>query len=190
MPKLRSARKATSLFIILLAALPPFCPTAIAQQTPQVPPLEYPDVPQSHWAADAVSRVSSSGVVEGYPDGTFRGEQAVTRYEAMVALSRSLNWDYIIDNRPGAPRFRWKSLDEIEKERLFPPAHSPDVPRGHYAYEAAQLVQRFGIMRGDEKGLFSGDKTMARYEFVTAMRRFLAVLHSARTPVPIAPPAN
>lgn len=48
------------------------------------------DVPADHWAAEAVRKVLSAGLMEGYPDGTFRGAGPVTRYEIAVVLSRLL----------------------------------------------------------------------------------------------------
>ena len=41
----------------------------------------FSDVPADHWAYDAVSQLASDGVIEGYGDTTFRGNQNITRYE-------------------------------------------------------------------------------------------------------------
>jgi hypothetical protein len=46
------------------------------------------DVPTDHWAASAVYDVVQMGVVQGYPDGTFRGNRNITRYEAAVMISK------------------------------------------------------------------------------------------------------
>lgn len=48
---------------------------------------QFKDVPASHWANKAVYNLVKLGVVQGYPDGTFRGTRAVTRYEMAVYLS-------------------------------------------------------------------------------------------------------
>lgn len=48
---------------------------------------QFRDVPASHWANKAVYNLVKMGVVQGYPDGTFRGTRAVTRYEMAVYLS-------------------------------------------------------------------------------------------------------
>lgn len=47
----------------------------------------FPDVSQS-WAADSVSALSARGLVEGYPDGNFKGDRAATRYEIAEIVSR------------------------------------------------------------------------------------------------------
>lgn len=41
----------------------------------------YDDVPLGHWAYDAVKTLTDDGVIEGYPDGTFRGDKPITRFE-------------------------------------------------------------------------------------------------------------
>jgi hypothetical protein len=46
------------------------------------------DVPSNHWAASAVSDVVKMGVVQGYPDGTYRGNRNITRYEAAIMISK------------------------------------------------------------------------------------------------------
>jgi hypothetical protein len=38
------------------------------------------DLPGNHWAYDAVSQLASRGIVAGYPDGTWKGGQPMTRY--------------------------------------------------------------------------------------------------------------
>ncbi|WP_229839012.1 S-layer homology domain-containing protein [Deinococcus piscis] len=49
------------------------------------------DVPAGHWAKDAVERLVSQGIILGYPDGTYRGTQNLTRYEAAMIISRLLD---------------------------------------------------------------------------------------------------
>ena len=57
----------------------------------------FSDVSPDDWAYQAVSDLSDQGVVEGYPDGTFKGERNMTRYELaqviahLVALEDQLN---------------------------------------------------------------------------------------------------
>jgi len=55
----------------------------------QAGPAEtFNDVPAGHWAAKSVATVKRLGLLEGYPDGTFRGSQPVTRYELATILAR------------------------------------------------------------------------------------------------------
>ncbi len=49
----------------------------------------FPDVPDM-WASDAVRALAAKGLLEGYPDGTFKGDRAATRYEVAMIVARLL----------------------------------------------------------------------------------------------------
>ncbi|WP_448376002.1 S-layer homology domain-containing protein, partial [Fervidobacterium sp.] len=51
------------------------------------------DVPKGHWAESYVNKLAETGIVTGFPDGTFRGDESVTRYQMSLFLYRVL--DYI-----------------------------------------------------------------------------------------------
>ncbi|MEX2541062.1 MAG: S-layer homology domain-containing protein [Trueperaceae bacterium] len=65
---------------------------ALAQPLPtgatQLAPERYLDVPERHWAVDAIRRLSVLGVLTGYPDENFRGDRPATRYELAVVAAR------------------------------------------------------------------------------------------------------
>lgn len=50
----------------------------------------FPDVPENHWARDAVATLAAKGIVEGYPDGTFKGDRNATRWEVAMMVARLL----------------------------------------------------------------------------------------------------
>lgn len=50
----------------------------------------FPDVPDQHWAKDAVAALAAKGLVEGYPDGTFKGDRAASRWETAMIVARLL----------------------------------------------------------------------------------------------------
>lgn len=50
----------------------------------------FADVPADHWAYSAVDTLQKAGIVIGYPDGTYSGKRAMTRYEFAVAIARLL----------------------------------------------------------------------------------------------------
>jgi hypothetical protein len=52
----------------------------------------FADVPTDHWAYQAVNNLQERGIVIGYPDGTFGGKRAMTRYEFAVAVDRLIDW--------------------------------------------------------------------------------------------------
>lgn len=51
----------------------------------------FADVPTDHWAYQSVDRLQRAGIVIGYPDGTYGGKRAMTRYEFAVAIARLLD---------------------------------------------------------------------------------------------------
>ena len=53
-------------------------------------PQPFSDVPGPHWAAEAIARLAAKGLVEGYADGTFKGDRAMTRYEMAEVVARML----------------------------------------------------------------------------------------------------
>ena len=44
----------------------------------------------NHWAYDAIGQLAAHGILSGYPDGTYKGQQSTTRYEMASALARAL----------------------------------------------------------------------------------------------------
>lgn len=48
----------------------------------------FTDVSADDWAYQAVASLSDEGVIDGYPDGTFRGDKHVTRYEIAQIVAR------------------------------------------------------------------------------------------------------
>lgn len=90
------------LLITLLAAA--FASGAFAQST-------FPDIPANHWAGDAVDRIADLGIVIGFPDGTFRGNEAFTRYQAALVVSRLL--DVINDNVNSALALTQADVDSL-----------------------------------------------------------------------------
>ena len=70
----RSLKLALSLVLAAGAIAP-----ALAQDN-------FPDVPQNHWAYDALRRMKQDGLLVGYPDGLFRGGRPASRYELAVAM--------------------------------------------------------------------------------------------------------
>ena len=47
----------------------------------------FADVPADHWAYQSVDTLQKAGIVIGYPDGTYGGKRAMTRYEFAVAIA-------------------------------------------------------------------------------------------------------
>lgn len=50
----------------------------------------FPDVPKNHWAYKYVSALKGNGVLTGYPDGEFKGDRPMTRYEFATMLYKAM----------------------------------------------------------------------------------------------------
>ena len=81
----------------------------------------FSDVSPDDWAYQAVSDLSDQGVVEGYPDGTFKGERNMTRYELAQVIARLMARE-----------------DQLNAEQKA----TPDKLAGEYADELANLGVR------------------------------------------------
>jgi hypothetical protein len=58
---------------------------ALAQGNP------FSDVPPNSWAYQAIKSLAAEGLIEGYPDGKFKGNRPLTRYEAAVLVNRAVD---------------------------------------------------------------------------------------------------
>lgn len=72
------------LALVAVIALVAFAAPAFAAANP------FMDVPMNHWAYDAIGQLAARGVLSGYPDGTYKGNQPMTRYEVASAVARAL----------------------------------------------------------------------------------------------------
>ncbi len=65
----------------------------------------FSDVPTDHWAYDAIDYLQYAGLVEGYPDGTFKGDRPFTRYEMAMVIARVFTkiQDWQAMNQGGMP---------------------------------------------------------------------------------------
>ncbi|HRD21090.1 MAG TPA: S-layer homology domain-containing protein, partial [Fervidobacterium sp.] len=50
------------------------------------------DIPKGHWAEGYVQKLEEIGVVTGFPDGTYRGDEAITRYQIALYIVRTLDY--------------------------------------------------------------------------------------------------
>ena len=107
----------------------------------------YSDVSAGQWYNNAVSTMTRAGIVNGYPDGTFRPNAPITRAEMakIIALFAKLE--------PSAERF-------------------PDTA-GHWAEPYIRLAAGSGWTEGYPDGTFRPDRAITRAETVTMIDRVL-----------------
>ena len=108
----------------------------------------YSDVSGSGWYNNAISTLSSAGIVNGYPDGTFRPDAPVTRAELAAMVSRFGNL------QGGGVNFT-------------------DVSSDHWAYAYIVSAASKGWVLGYPDGTFKPDQFISRAETVTLINRVL-----------------
>ena len=50
----------------------------------------FSDVPSDSWAYQAVDQLATAGIINGYPDGTFKGQNNITRYEMAQMIAKAM----------------------------------------------------------------------------------------------------
>ena len=76
----------------------------------------FADVPTNHWAYDAIAELAAKGLIEGYPDGTFKGDRAMTRYEMAMVVARLLaRIESIQIPAPTPPEVTKADLDAVNR---------------------------------------------------------------------------
>ena len=67
-----------------------FAATAVLGVTTAFAANPFSDVTPNSWAYQAVSQLASAGIVNGYPDGTFKGQKDITRYEMAQMVAKAM----------------------------------------------------------------------------------------------------
>ncbi|ACV62797.1 Ig domain protein group 2 domain protein [Desulfofarcimen acetoxidans DSM 771] len=100
----------------------------------------FSDVANSHWAYNAISQLSKNGLVNGYPDGTFRPDREMSRAEFVTVLSKALQ---LPDYKPAASTFG-------------------DVAASDWYAGAVETVVHAGIISGYGNGSFGPNDSVTR----------------------------
>ena len=76
----------------------------------------FADVSTSDWAYQAVADLSNQGIVEGYPDGTFKGQTNITRYEMAQIIARLMAKEdqYNAEQRATIDKLAGEYADELD----------------------------------------------------------------------------
>jgi hypothetical protein len=113
----------------------------------------YSDVPPSHWAFNDITSLGAKGIIKGYPDGTFKPDNNITRAEFAVVLAKALGWAA----KPGGHDFA--DADEI-----------PDWARG-CIFAAVDK----GVISGYEDNTFRTNRPVTRSEIAVIVVRALGL---------------
>lgn len=122
-------------------------------ESPEVNDTNFSDLPKGHWAYNSVMLLSDNGISQGYGDGSFRGDQNITRYEMVTLISKLI------------------SEDDTSTQGAMP---FMDVPEGHWASEYVKTSAAKGLIEGYGDGTFRGDRNITRYETAMILAKVMA----------------
>ena len=114
----------------------------------------FSDVPRDHWAYDAVTQLANDGVVEGYGDGTFRGDRNITRYEMAQMVAKAMaKGDLSASDRALVDRLAAEFADELNNlgVRVSNLERNADMVKWNGKVEYTYTSERFESTR-DETG--------------------------------------
>lgn len=112
--------------------------------------LLFPDVPKNHWAYAYVKDLAEKGLLEGFPDGEFKGNRTFTRYEFAAIFSRALANGAIADSsmqrmsEEFAPEIKELSLDRFRVDRVSGDENSRDKIERVRVNSEDEVIQKHG----------------------------------------------
>ncbi|WP_337884213.1 S-layer homology domain-containing protein [Fischerella thermalis] len=123
------------------------------------------DVPPNYWAQPFIQRLAQRNIVAGYPDGTFRPEQAVQRDELAAIIRQAFNQPVV---------------RQIESGSVF-----KDVSEQSWAERPIESAYQQGFMSAYPNGNFRPNQPVTKVEAITALNRGLDL--TSDTPVAVSP---
>lgn len=125
----------------------------IAQQGTRV---SFRDVASSYWAREFISELAALEIIEGFPDGTFRPDQPVTKAQFAAMLRRAFE------------------LRDVRNAVRF-----TDVSSSYWAYTAIQEAYEMGFLSVDEGNEFNPTRSLTRADVLLAIARGLRLSSSS-----------
>jgi hypothetical protein len=136
--------------IILLTFIIAISLTPAAKQAAGPTFKDLESITGGFWAREEISYLAGKGIISGYPDGTFRPNNPITRQQVAAMLVQAFELDY--KNRPD-PGFK-------------------DVKKGAYYYQAIAAVADEGLIRGSN-GSFRPSEHVTRAQMAAILSRAL-----------------
>ena len=156
------------------------------EKSPEVEePASFSDVPAGTWYTDAVAWAEANGIVEGYPDGTFKPNQNVTRQELATVLLRYAKFigKDQFSASPDDPVLGDGDEEDAEDEILDSLSDTDDTDDdldfvdaakiGDWAKEGVAFCVKNGIIQGRPGNIFDPTASANRGELAAMLHRFL-----------------
>jgi hypothetical protein len=113
---------------------------------PALAQAAFPDVPSNYWAAPFIRELVNRGVIAGFPDGSFRPEEPVTRAQFAAMISKAFR----ATPRRGAVNFN-------------------DVPANYWAAQAIRQAYTTGFLAGYPDGSFRPEQDIPRAQVLVSL---------------------
>ncbi len=128
-------------------------PGTPAPTTP-IPTISFTDLDHNHWAYPFIQALASSNVLAGFPDGTFRPDQPVSRAEFAAMLQKAINPNPV---------------------RQLSPSGFADVPADYWAATAITAAYESRFMDGYPNNTFQPAQKILKVEAITALANGLSL---------------
>lgn len=112
--------------------------------------VSFNDVESGYWAKSPIENTGTVGLVQGYPDGSFKPDRSLTRAELAALLVRAK--EYKVPGRP---------------VKVF-----KDVAANHWAAGYVEIAKRTGLIKGYPDGRFRPNNRITNAEAITVVARF------------------
>ncbi|MBW4695260.1 MAG: S-layer homology domain-containing protein [Lyngbya sp. HA4199-MV5] len=106
----------------------------------------FPDVPSSYWASDFIQELVKRQIIAGFPDGSFRPEEPVTRAQFASIIRKAFN-----------------------KTPVRNPIQFTDIPAGFWATDAIQAAYTTGFLAGYPGNTFRPDENIPRAQVLVSL---------------------
>lgn len=136
---------------------------------------------KDHWATQTIVKLYNEGLIEGYPDYTFRPNESITREEVIEILNNDLKQSQAaykdpLSSRPDEPVKRSEVIVMLMRAYEIPMIekdHSPfkDVDKNQFAYQEIISFNEYGLITGYEDQTFRPDDSVTRAEFAALLNR-------------------
>ncbi|WP_158232477.1 S-layer homology domain-containing protein [Sporosarcina sp. P13] len=127
--------------VILWTALV-FVLTLVYAGSNQASAQDFKDVSKKHSNYAAIQEMKKRGFISGYPDGTFRPNENISRKHVAILLDKALKFP-----KPASDKLVFK-----------------DVPKSHAYYAPIMKLYNKGIISGSANGKFNPDSTVTRIQ--------------------------
>ena len=108
----------------------------------------FADVPEHHWAYEAVLQLQAAGLIEGYPDGEYKGQRPMTRYEMAMVIARFLAQldsrvaDQLEALRPGLVEEVSAEVSELIKDEFAKAMAAIEAAKAEASAEAKDELEK------------------------------------------------